>query len=163
LASTLSDQTKTISVQTTNGDRFTVEVNVPRGVTNGTSIKYSGLGDNFFNTLPRGDLYVEFRIIPHQHINVNGIDLVTAVHIDSLKAIVGGEVTVKGLDGTEFVVAIPKGCQYGTKLRIKGQGLWQVNQPIRGNLIVMVNIVTPTNLSEDQLQDILKISENLSS
>ena len=58
LASTLQSQEKTISVQTTKGDRFTVDVSIPRGIDDGTTIKFSQLGDNFFDTLTRGDLYV---------------------------------------------------------------------------------------------------------
>ena len=58
LSDTLSDQKKTISVQTTKGDRYNVDVQIPRGVSNGTTITYSGMGDNMFETLTRGDLYV---------------------------------------------------------------------------------------------------------
>ena len=56
LAETLTEQRKSVSVMTTKSERFTVDVNIPRGVNNGTTIKYSGLGDNMFETLTRGDL-----------------------------------------------------------------------------------------------------------
>jgi DnaJ-class molecular chaperone len=45
LSSTLEAQTKTISVQTTNGQRQTVNVKLPRGVSPGSTIKYPQLGD----------------------------------------------------------------------------------------------------------------------
>ena len=58
LQETLAEQKKTVSVQTTKGDRFNVDVNIPRGVSNGTTIKYTQMGDNMFDSLTRGDLYV---------------------------------------------------------------------------------------------------------
>jgi len=75
LRETLSDQQKTISVQTSTNERQTVNVQIPKGVTTGSSIKYPGLGDNMFNTLPRGDLYVTFVIEADPLYHVDGINL----------------------------------------------------------------------------------------
>ena len=74
LSTTLEEQTKVISVLTTTGSRETVEVKIPRGITNGTSIKYSNLGDNLFNTLPRGDLYVQINVHNAENFVVNNLD-----------------------------------------------------------------------------------------
>jgi len=157
LVDTLEEQTKTINVKTTNNDDVTVEVKIPRGVTSGTTIKYSGLGDNLFATLDRGDLYVQFEVISNSNFEVNGIDLYTNVVINSIEAIVGCEKSIRGLDNKEFTFNIPGGTQPDTKLRLMGQGLWIMNQNVRGNLIINVKIVTPT-LSPTQLklaQDLL--------
>jgi curved DNA-binding protein len=159
LADTLEEQTKTINVQTTNGDNTTVEVKIPRGVTSGTTIKYSGLGDNLFVSLPRGDLYILFEVNGNQNFEVHGIDLLTNVSINSVEAIVGCDKKIIGLDGKEFFITIPAGTQPDTKLRMWQQGLWALNQNLRGNLIVNVKIVTPT-LSPNQLklaQDLLAL------
>jgi len=159
LADTLEEQTKTINVQTTNGDNTTVEVKIPRGVTPGTTIKYTGLGDNLFVSLPRGDLYIQFEVNGHPGYEVHGIDLLTNVTINSIEAIVGCDKKITGLDGKEFFITIPAGTQPETKLRMWQQGLWALNQNLRGNLIVNVKIVTPT-LSPNQLksaQDLLAL------
>jgi curved DNA-binding protein len=159
LADTLEEQIKTISVQTTNGDNTTVEVKIPRGVTSGTTIKYTGLGDNLFVSLPRGDLYIQFEVNGHPVFEVHGIDLLTNVNINSIEAIVGCDKKITGLDGKEFFITIPAGTQPETKLRMWQQGLWALNQNLRGNLIVNVKIVTPT-LSPNQLklaQDLLAL------
>jgi DnaJ-class molecular chaperone len=143
LVTTLEDQTRLVSVSTSNGSRETLEVKIPRGINTGTSIKYSGLGDNLFNTLPRGDLYVQFTVAPAENFVVQGIDLYTKVVVNSLIAIVGGEATIKGLNGTEFLIEIPAGTQPGIKFRIPGQGLYQLNSIHRGNLYAEVVFVTP--------------------
>jgi len=160
LGETLVEQKKTLSVQTTNGHRETVEVTVPRGVSNGTTVKYTGLGDNFFNTLQRGDLYVHFHVLPHETFRPNGIDIITRREIDCFTAIVGGEIEIEGLDRTVFSVTIPRGTQPGTLLRIKGQGLFATNQPHRGNLMVELQITIPQHLSDTQLDLVRQLQSN---
>jgi curved DNA-binding protein len=151
LKDTLEEQTKTITVKTTNNDDVTVEVKIPRGVTTGTTVKYSGLGDNLFATLPRGDLYIQFEVRSNNNFEVHGIDLLTNISINSIEAIVGCEKIVTGLDNKEFKVSVPSGTQPNSKLRLMGQGLYAMNQNIRGSLIINVSIVTPT-LSSHQLE-----------
>jgi curved DNA-binding protein len=152
LASTLEEQTKTISVATTNGERTTVEVTIPRGVTTGTNIRYSGLGDNLFNTIPRGDLYVQFRVHNADNFIVNGIDLYTPISVNCLLAITGGTSVVNGLDGKVFELAIPKGTQAGTRFRLNGHGLYQMNSGVRGDLYAEVVLTVPQDLSDEQLE-----------
>lgn len=157
LATTLEEQTKVISVLTTTGSRETVEVKIPRGITNGTSIKYSNLGDNLFNTLPRGDLYVQINVHNAENFVVNNLDLYTRVNVNCLLAIVGGTVNVLGIDSKSFLLTIPPGTQHGTKFRITNQGLYQLNSDQRGNLFVEMHVTIPQDLSPDQLQIVKSI------
>jgi DnaJ-class molecular chaperone len=161
LASTLEDQVKTVSVQTTNRQRETIQVNIPRGVTHGTQIKYPKLGDNFFNTLERGDLFVVVVLQPHPPFEIAGTDVTTTVYVDCLTAITGGEVQVEGIDGSKFVVNLPQGTQPNLVLRIKDQGIWQIHGSTRGNLYVKIALTVPTNLSEQQLEIISQIKSTL--
>lgn len=154
LVSTLNEQTKTVSVQTTKGDRFTVDVQIPRGVNNGTTIKYGGMGDNMFDTLTRGDLYVIINVIPDERFEVHGTDLYAKIEIDSIDAILGVETFIKSLEGKEYMIKIPPGCQYGMRFGLPNQGLYNMNSQQRGNLVIETVIKTPT-LTEEQL-NILK-------
>jgi len=158
LSSTLTEEKKTISVQTTNGERTTVEVTIPRGISNGTSIKYPELGDNLFNTIPRGDLYVHISVQNDRGFIPNGIDLYTQINVNCLLAITGGEVTVNGIDNKTFKLNIPAGTQPGTKFRLSDQGLYQLNSEQRGNLFVEVVITVPRNLSPEQIETIRSLS-----
>jgi curved DNA-binding protein len=159
LVTTLQEQTKTISVQTTNGHRETVEVKIPKGVTNGTTIKYSGLGDNLFETLARGDLYVQINVHPAENFHINGIDLYTKTSVNCLLAITGGETIITGLDNKTFSLTIPPGIQPGVKFRISGQGLYQLNSNSRGDLYVELAVSIPQNLTQDQLHTIKSIMD----
>lgn len=160
LNATLEDQHKTISVQTTNGHRETVDVTIPRGVTSGTNIKYAGLGDNLFNTIPRGDLYVQIIVTEIENFVVSGLDLFTRVNVNCLLAITGGEVNVPGIDEKQFAINLPAGVQQGTKFRIPGQGIYQMNSELRGNLYVEVAITIPQNLTAEQLEIVRSLTIN---
>jgi curved DNA-binding protein len=160
LRDTLSDQKRTISVQTTKGDRFTVDVNIPKGVSNGTTIKYSSLGDNMFESLTRGDLYVIINVVHDQRFEISGNNLIANVEIDAIDAILGVEKTIQSIDGKEFLVKIPPACQYHSKFGIAGQGLYHMNTNIRGDLIVVIQIKIPT-LNSDQLSILKTIKPSL--
>ena len=154
LVDTLEDQTRTISLQTTTGTRETVEVLVPRGVTSGTQMKYPGLGDNMFNTIPRGDLYVQITVHPVENFQINGIDLYTKFSVNCLTAIVGGTANISGIDGKEFAITIPPGTQPGIKFRLSQQGLYQMHSPRKGDLYAEMSVTIPQNLPEQQLDTI---------
>lgn len=151
LASTLADQVKTVSVQTTKHEKFNIDVRIPRGVNNGTTIKYSGQGDNFFESLPRGDLYVIINVLNDEKFEVNGVHLIHNLEITAIEAMIGVEKEVVGLDNTNYLVKIPRGCQYGAKFGLQGKGLYQMNNNYRGDLIVNVVVKIPT-LSDEQIQ-----------
>lgn len=160
LKDTLTEQKKTLSIKTANGNRQNVDIVVPRGITSGTTMKYPGMGDNMFENLPRGDLYITIHVMADPSYQVSGLDLVTSLTIDCFQAILGCEQTVVGIDGKEFVIQTPQGCQPGTKLKISGEGLYGFQNDIKGSLFVNVNIRIPTNLPEEQKQLIKTIASN---
>ena len=157
--STLREQNKTLSVQTTKGTRETVDVTIPRGVTSGTQIKYPNLGDNLFDTLPRGDLYVQVTVGYPHHLNIQGIDVYTRISVNCLTAITGGTAQLKGIDNTTFELNIPAGTQPGIKFRLSGQGMYAMNTDHRGDLYAEVVLTVPQNLTPEEINLIKSITE----
>lgn len=157
LASTLEEQVKIINVRTSNGDTYPVEVRIPRGVKPGSTVKYSGLGDNFFASLPRGDLYVKINIEANIEFGVDNYDLHKELEVDCVRAMLGAVYAVTGLDGRVFDLNIPPGTQPGTRLRIPNQGLYVMNQNVRGSLLINVKITIPTHLNAEQQQGLANL------
>jgi DnaJ-class molecular chaperone len=149
LEDTLVDSKKNILIQTQHHTR-TLEIQIPKGITSGTTIKYPNLGDNLFPNLPPGDLYLTVKIHPHPRFQISGLDLITNLTIDCFQAILGCEQTVVGLDTKIFSIRIPSGCQPGTKLKIPGEGLNAFQHDIKGNLLVQILINIPNNLTDHQ-------------
>jgi len=161
LSSIANDQILTISVQMTKGTRENVEINIPRGATNGTQIKYPGLGDNFFDTLPRGDLYVQVYMEPHPNFEIMDLDIGTFHTIDCFTAITGGDIEVTNYDGSTLVLTVPPGTQPGQMLRAKNQGIWVIHGSTKGNLIVKIQVTIPKTLTTEQLELVNKIKSTL--
>jgi DnaJ-class molecular chaperone len=157
LADTLIEQKRVVTLSTTNGEKQTVEVEIPAGIQENSIIKYPGLGDNFFSTLPRGDLHVHFQILPDPRFQISGYDLITAIDINCLDAIIGCEQEFTTLDNKTFSITIPAGVQPGTKFKVPAQGLFSMNQSQRGNLYLIANITVPTNLNQEQLDTVRKL------
>ncbi len=153
---TLSDQRKTISIQTSRG-RENVEIQLPRGITSGNIIKFSGLGDNLHDDVHRGDLYVEIMVIADRRFTIQDLDVIINYQLDSFDAMLGKEIEVEGIDNKKFTLQVPVGIQHGTKLRIRAQGLYHMHSADRGNLLVNIQIITPTGLNDNQINLIKQI------
>jgi DnaJ-class molecular chaperone len=158
LADTLQAQTKVLNVQTTNGFRENVEVTIPKGVTSETQIKYAGLGDNLFETLQAGDLYVGITIAVPDNYVVRGVDLHTTFTVNCLQVITGTEVEITTLDNRKFLLNIPQGTQPGIRFRIAGQGLYKLNTEQRGDLYAEMLVSIPRNLTDEQITLIKSIN-----
>ena len=154
----INSQVKTIRVQSSKGADTEVEIQIPAGAQNNIRIKYPGLGDNFFDSIPRGDLFVYIRHAnTHEFVKVTEIDVMTKATCDLATAIKGGKVQVAGLDGSLYNVTVPAGTQSKTKFNLPNKGLFSdVRCNVRGNLIVELNIKIPNINDKTQIDKLVK-------
>lgn len=124
----------------------TIEVNLPRGVRDGTRLKLRGQGVPGRNGGARGDLYVIIHIADDPRYEINGYDITTHVDVTPWDAALGGTVTVAAPDGP-LKVKIPAGTQGGTRLRLHGRGLPMRGENLRGDLYAQIRITIPQHLS----------------
>ena len=115
------------------GSGRTLNVRIPRGITDGQTIRLAGQG------LRGGDLLLEVRMAPHPDFRVEGRDLHATVTLAPWEAALGARVPARTLGG-QVELTIPEGSQSGRKLRLKGRGL-PGSPP--GDQIVTLEIVTP--------------------
>lgn len=125
--------------------RFTV--NIPAGVDKDSSLRKRGYGQAPGNGGEAGDLYIYFRIEPHKMLRREDRDLYVTVPISYKTAVLGGKVSVPGIDDT-LELTVPEGTQSGTRFCMRGKGVKTVNGT--GNLYVTVEIDVPAKLSRDQ-------------
>ena len=124
-------------------------VSIPAGVDTGTRLRLRGEGESGLHGGPAGDLYVFLTVEPSKKFRRSGQDLIVSRDITFPQAALGIKITIEGLDGP-LEVKIPKGTQSGTTFRIPDQGLTYVRQKRRGDMLVEVRVVTPTNLTSRQ-------------
>jgi DnaJ-class molecular chaperone len=162
LSELLESQSKTLSITKSNGQSETLYVTVPRTTRDGTRIRYPGLGDDMFTSLPRGDLFIEIAIDKHEKFTYNNDDLHTRIEISALDAMVGGDTVIDSLDGKRFAMTIPPGTQPNTKMRIANQGLYKDNTTSnRGNLYITIDVIIPKLEGDEAINEISKLRETI--
>ena len=127
-----------------------LKIKVPAGVEDNTRMRISGAGQAGKNGGAKGDLYIFINIKNHKLYERNGKDLYTSVPVSMACAALGGKVEIPGIDGQKVEVSISNGAQTGDKLRIKNEGMSIMSSDKRGDLFVILKVVTPTNLTTRQ-------------
>jgi molecular chaperone DnaJ len=134
--------------------RRTLTVKIPAGVDNGTRIQLAGEGEVGPGGGPAGDLYVEIHEKPHAVFQRRGDDLHCTVTIPMTAAALGTKVPLETLDGMEEVDIRP-GTQSGQSIPLHQRGVTHLRGGGRGDLIVHVEVITPTKLDPQQ-EDLLR-------
>lgn len=129
--------------------RKRVAVKIPAGVDNGSRLRLSGEGEAGGPGGPPGDLYVFIHVQPHEFFERRDNDLLCRVPISFVQAALGDTITVPTLNGTK-TLEIPKGTQPGDVFTLPGEGIPSLRTRRRGDLVVQVDIRTPTQLSKRQ-------------
>lgn len=127
-----------------------LSVEIPPGVDTGTRIRLTGKGEAGPFGAPPGDLYIFLHVKRHAVFERDGTTLVTRVPITFTTAALGGQIEIPGLDGERTAIDIPAGIQSGKQLRRRGGGMPVLQGRGRGDLVVEINVETPTRLTARQ-------------
>ena len=138
--------------------RQTIDVKIPAGVETGNRIQMSGRGEVGAGGGPAGDLYVEIVEERHEYLVREGDTLHMSLEISMVAAALGTTVTVESLDGP-VEVAVKPGTQSGTPVVIKGKGMTRLRRGDRGDLVVHIEVHTPTKLSKEEESLLRKFAE----
>ena len=133
-----------------------IKINVPAGVDAGQSVRARGEGCVGVNGGPNGDLLAEVYIRRHSIFAREGVDVFCEIPITFTQAALGAEIEIPTLDGKEKY-SIPEGTQTGRSFVLSGKGIPYVNNPKRrGNQIFTVTVETPTKLTKEQRELLIK-------
>jgi molecular chaperone DnaJ len=133
--------------------RRTLSIEVPAGVDSGTRLQLVGQGEVGPGGGPAGDLYVEVHVEPHPVFSREGDDLQCTLRVPMSAAALGTTVELETLDGPRTVQVAP-GTQFGERIVLPDLGAPRLRGRGRGDLNVVVEVQTPTGLS-DQQRDLL--------
>ncbi|MFN3389484.1 MAG: molecular chaperone DnaJ [Allosphingosinicella sp.] len=127
-----------------------LQVNVPPGVDEGTRIRLSGEGEAGVRGGPNGDLYIFVHLARHSVFQREGNTLFARCPVSFTTAALGGTIEVPGLDRSSHEIKIPAGIQSGKQLRVRGAGMPILNGRGHGDMVIQVEVETPTRLSAKQ-------------
>jgi curved DNA-binding protein len=134
-----------------NGRDQTINVKIPAGIQEGTTLRLSGLGDDSIPNMPRGDLHLTVNIMPHHKYQRHGDDLHQDLEIDCVDAMLGKTITIETINGKNLEINVAPGIQPGQTLCVSGQGMPKMgDERFRGHLMMNVKVIVPKNLSDKQ-------------
>ena len=135
------------------------KVTIPAGVESGNTMRIRGAGDSGLRGGPSGDLYVRIRVRTHQIFERRGDDIFCEIPVSFIQLALGDTIEVPVLNGKSNL-HIPEGTQTGHSFKLKGKGIPNINSGARGNQYVIVRAVTPTKLTDEQKQMLLKFADS---
>jgi molecular chaperone DnaJ len=140
--------------------RRKLEVEVPAGISDGQRIRMSGHGHAGETGAPAGDLYVHVRVREDTRFVREGEDLITALDVAAPLAALGAMLEVPTLEGIASV-ELPSGTQPGAVIMLRGEGMPALGRRRRGDLRVVVNVIVPRRLNDEQRELLERLNDSL--
>jgi len=144
--------------QTSRERKLTVKI--PAGIDTGQRLRISGEGEFGGQGAPPGDLYVVVHVNEHPFFIREGDNLYCEVPVDYPTMVLGGNIEVPTLNG-DAEITIPRATKSGTRFRLRGKGMPEVNGGKPGDLFLAVQIGTPDKLTKEQRALIEKLSKTM--
>ncbi len=138
-----------------------IEIDIPAGVEDGMQLSVTGRGNaGPFNGVA-GDLIVVIEEIQHEHLRRDSENLHYEAFVNFVDAILGESIEIPTINGKAKIKVEP-GTQSGKMLRLKGKGLPVLQGYGHGDLMVHINVWTPTKVSKEEREILEKLrnSEN---
>lgn len=127
-----------------------IQVSIPAGIDDGQAVRIRDKGEPGTNGGPRGDLLVEVVVSRHPIFVRQDFDVFSTVSISFAQATLGGDLTIKTIDG-EVIYNVKPGTQTDTKVRLRGKGVPTLrNKNVRGDHYVTLVVDVPTKLTAEQ-------------
>lgn len=137
-----------------------VSVRIPAGVDTGSRMRLSGEGEGGRRGGPSGDLYVVIHVDEHEYFQRDGQTIYLRLPVSMVRAALGCDAEVPTINGTAKL-KIPAGTQSGERFSLRGEGVPSLRGGGKGDMVVEVQVLTPTKLTKEQ-KDILRQFDELS-
>ncbi|KAJ3997989.1 hypothetical protein F5050DRAFT_1748018 [Lentinula boryana] len=130
-----------------------LEVHIDKGMKGGQTIQFRGESDQSPGA-ETGDVVIVVEEKPHDRFKRQENDLLIDIEIDLLKALAGGEFTIKHLDDRALLVKIEPGevIKHGEMKVIHGQGMPSHRHHEPGDMYVKLNVVFPDSIALENIR-----------
>ena len=138
-----------------------LNVVIPAGVDTGDLLPLRGEGEPGTNGGGYGDLYIEFKVKPHDVFERKGSNTSCSIPITYAQAALGGEIEVPTIYGKEKY-NLKEGTQPGDTITLRGKGIPNKGNPnMKGDHVVKFVLEVPTGLSREQKQLLTQFNNTL--
>lgn len=121
-----------------------IRLNIKRGARTGQKLKVKGKGKG------GGDLLIELKVGEPYGMKLDGLNLHGSLQVDLYTAVLGGKVNLQTPHGA-LTVPVAAGTQPGGKLRLRGKGMPDYDNPdMFGDFIAEIKVTIPKKLTTEQ-------------
>lgn len=135
-----------------------INVNIPGGIDNDQTIRVAGEGEAGTRGGTSGDLFVHVTVKDHEFFVRDGNNILLELPITFSQAALGDVIDVKTIHGT-VKLTIKPGTQTGDRYRLTDKGIENKITKKIGHQIVVIRVVTPTNLTAKQKELFKELSK----
>lgn len=128
-----------------------IKVKIPGGMEEGQILRVRGQGHIGLRNGPHGDLLVQVNERRDDLFERYGNNVVLEFPVHFTQAVLGDEIIVPTITG-KARMKVPAGTQSGREFRLKGEGIQGLYSDSRGDLIVRINVHTPSRLSREETE-----------
>ena len=127
-------------------DGKTLDITIPAGLKDGQTLRLRGQGHPGFGGGEPGDALVEIHVKPHPIFRREGNNIRSTLPVTPGEALAGAKVRVATVSGP-VDLAVPKGSNTGTILRLRGKGVPSTSG--KGDHLVELQVVLPDHPDEE--------------
>lgn len=124
-----------------------VDVQIPKGIEDGTTIRLKGKGAAGVFGGEYGDLFLNVTVDSHPKFSREGKTIYSSEFIPVVQAVLGATLKVDTVHGRE-TLKVPAGTQDGTVLTLKGKGAPSLKSESLGDHKVTLHIKVPEKLTK---------------
>lgn len=150
---------KTVSIQNPSGGTETLTIKIPKGMITGKKLRIAGRGQPSPYGGPSGDLYIKSKLLNDPVFKYKGNDLYLNREIKLTEALLGTQISIPTVGGKQLNLKIPPGTKHKSKMRLAGNGIPHMKGGGAGDLYVVVHILFPKTLDENQKKLIKRLAE----
>lgn len=138
--------------------RRNLDLNIPAGVEDGLRLQLASQGEVGFAGGPNGDLYVDILVKADDTFGRKNDDLTCTLEVPLHDAVLGRHTRIETFDGEQEVILEP-GIQTGDVITIKGKGVTKLRGHGRGDLLITLQVLTPSKLDAKQKELFKQLAE----
>jgi molecular chaperone DnaJ len=137
-----------------------IKIKIPRGIVNDSKLVVQNGGNDIPNHI-RGDLFINITLIPHDTYKVEGLNIHQDVLVSFVDMVLGTTKEINTLSGL-YKIKIEPHTESNKILRLKGLGLFDEENNIKGDLYVKLVVNVPKNISNEERVSLEKLKEFIS-
>jgi len=150
--------TKCHGEETVRGEEI-VEIKIPAGVGEGMQLSVAGKGNAARHGGVNGNLLVLIQEEKDPNFERDGNDLIYNLKLSIPQAVLGGSIEIPTVD-SKAKIKVEAGTHPGKVLRLRGKGIPDVNGYGKGDLLAIVDIFVPKNISAEEKKNMQTLSES---